>query len=160
MPEGAAILRPWTIKAMPEDLTERAAKTARRNQETVAELVSRALVRELDSPLAIVRSDQSPPSIPPAADQADPIGDFVMLGRLAVEMHAAIGDHPAAKSVLAMVRARAIALRPRGRSDQSPPSKPAGRLAAPQDLTASVQSPNNADNGEVPDGNETQSRRI
>lgn len=47
---SGAILRPWTIKAMPEELTRRAVAAARRKQESVADLVTRALMHELDSP--------------------------------------------------------------------------------------------------------------
>ena len=76
-PPPGAVLRPWTVKSIPEENTQRAAATARRRQETVADLVTRALVRELDSPTTLVpsdgRSDQSRPS-KPVADWQLPLG--------------------------------------------------------------------------------------
>jgi hypothetical protein len=113
---GATILRPWTIKAMPAELTERAARTARRRQETVAELVSRALVRELDYPTDIVRSDQPEPSKPlafltaPAADTV--VVSLAVLARLAQDTALPGKDSRALQAVRRAIVAHAALLTP------------------------------------------------
>jgi hypothetical protein len=132
-PPNGAVLRPWTIKAMPEELTQRAVAAARRRQETVAELVSRALARELDGPSVVMRSDQIEPSKPaseqgegrsltvvgaprsaPVDPRSDPRSDQVGLRDL-VEMARALTppekDSEAMRLARSMVRDRLRALR-------------------------------------------------
>ena len=83
MPSDPPVLRPWTIKAMPEALTQKAVAAAKRRQETVAELVTRALARELDSPTVLHPANQQ--VIPTNGSDLDELEQLAKLARLLTE---------------------------------------------------------------------------
>ena len=67
---------------MPEALTQKAVAAAKRRQETVAELVTRALARELDSPTILHPANQS---VIPANGDLDELEQLAKLARLLTE---------------------------------------------------------------------------
>ena len=97
-PPGA-VLRPWTIKAMPEELTAKVVAMARRRQETVADVVTRALYRELNGQTFPAGSalEVIPAANPPALARPDiPPPDICRLIEAAVLFSAAADKMPRA----------------------------------------------------------------